>query len=309
MTASTQQENRNNKTEISDLESSIIRQLEYYFGDSNLNRDQFLQERISKDDSWVSVKTLLAFKRLQPLLEDTKIIDDVIEKSDDGLVQISEDSSKLQRHPGRPLSEQNEEHYKELMSRTCYVTGFPLDSDMNVMIEFFEDFDKVVNIVMRQYHKGTKEYKFKGSAFATFANKERADAFLKEKRTEYKEVALIRKWQDAYIEDKRKERNAHKKKNEAAKEEKEKKKIEVSKEAILHLDGFDLENIRDAFADVIGTNTIAFSELEKGQLSGQNFVVFRTTSLRDQEIRRCRCLYPCLIPEIIPLKCILVLLY
>lgn len=273
MTTPAQQENGNSKTELSALESSIIRQLEYYFGDSNLNRDKFLQEQISKDEGWVPVTTLLTFKRLQALSEDAKVIVDAIEKSDEGLVQVSEDRAKLRRHPERPLPEQNEEHRKEVMSRTCYVKGFPLDSDMNALIEYFKDYEKVVNIVMRKYHdKGTKEYKFKGSVFATFATKEQADAFLKQEKVEYKEVALIRKWQEEYNEDKREERNAHKKKKEAAKEEEEKEKIELPKGAILHLDGFDpdatREIIRDALADVIGTNTIAFIEFEKGQSKG-----------------------------------------
>lgn len=273
MTTPAQQENGNGKTELSALESSIIRQLEYYFGDSNLNRDKFLQEQISKDEGWVPVTTLLTFKRLQALSEDAKVIVDAIEKSDEGLVQVSEDRAKLRRHPERPLPEQNEEHRKEVMSRTCYVKGFPLDSDMNALIEYFKDYEKVVNIVMRKYHdKGTKEYKFKGSVFATFATKEQADSFLKQEKVEYKEVALIRKWQEEYNEDKREERNAHKKKKEAAKEEEEKEKIELPKGAILHLDGFDpdatREIIRDALADVIGTNTIAFIEFEKGQSKG-----------------------------------------
>lgn len=271
-TAAAQQEN-GKKTEVSELESSIIRQLEYYFGDSNLNRDKFLQGEIAKDEGWVPVKTLLTFKRLQALSEDEKVIVDAIDKSDEGLIQVSEDRSKLRRHPERPLPEQNEEHRKEVMSRTCYVKGFPLDSDMNLLIDFFKGYDKVVNIVMRKYHdKGTKEYKFKGSVFATFATKDQADVFLKLEKVEHKEVALIRKWQDTYNEEKREERTAHKKKKEAAKEEEEKEKIDLPKGAIINLDGFDPEAtreiIRDALADVIGTNTIAFIEFEKGQTSG-----------------------------------------
>uniref|UniRef100_A0A336MLJ0 CSON001849 protein n=1 Tax=Culicoides sonorensis TaxID=179676 RepID=A0A336MLJ0_CULSO len=271
--ATAEQTNGKSDSKPSELESSIIRQLEYYFGDSNLYRDKFLQEQISKDEGWVPVKTLLTFKRLQALSEDEKVIVAAIEKSDEGLIEVSEDKTKLRRHPERPLPEQNEETRKEIMSRTVYVKGFPLDSDMNSLIEFFKDFDKVVNIVMRKYHdKTSKEYKFKGSVFATFATKDQADAFLKLEKVELKEVALIRKWQEVYNEEKREERNAHKKKKEAAKEEEEKDKIDLPKGAIIGLDGFDPEAtreiIRDALADVIGTNTIAFIEFEKGQTSG-----------------------------------------
>ena len=40
---------------VSDLESKIIRQIEYYFGDHNLSRDRFLQEEIKKDEGWISL--------------------------------------------------------------------------------------------------------------------------------------------------------------------------------------------------------------------------------------------------------------
>ena len=41
---------------ISELESKIIRQVEYYFGDHNLGRDKFLQEEIKKDEGWISLE-------------------------------------------------------------------------------------------------------------------------------------------------------------------------------------------------------------------------------------------------------------
>ena len=40
----------------SDLESKIIRQIEYYFGDHNLSRDKFLQEEIMKDEGWIPLE-------------------------------------------------------------------------------------------------------------------------------------------------------------------------------------------------------------------------------------------------------------
>ena len=38
----------------------VIRQVEYYFGDSNLSRDKFLQDEIKKnEDGWVPLTTML----------------------------------------------------------------------------------------------------------------------------------------------------------------------------------------------------------------------------------------------------------
>lgn len=146
---------------VSKLDASIIRQLEYYFGDANLARDKFLQEQISKDEGWVPVDVLLTFKRLKSLSEDKKVIVDAIEKSDEGLIEISEDREKLRRHPERPLPEQNEETRKEIYGRTVYVKGFAPEegTQMSELLEFFEPFEKITNIVMRKYHdKATKKY-------------------------------------------------------------------------------------------------------------------------------------------------------
>lgn len=267
-----QSEKNGCKSEVaSELETSIIRQLEYYFGDSNLYRDKFLQEQIKKDAGWVDIKTLLTFKRLQALSEDPKVIVDSIQKSDEGLIEVHEDKTKIRRHPERPLVEQNEEVRKEIVSRTVYVKGFPLDSDMDSLINFFNNRGKVVNIVMRKYHdKNEKVYKFKGSVFVTFADKEQGEEFVKLEKIEYKDVALIKKWQEQYNEEKREERNSQKQKKIA--DEKPEDAIELAKGAVLNLDGFDpeatREMIRTAFQDIVGDYTMVFIEFEKGQSSG-----------------------------------------
>ena len=50
------------------LAHKIIRQLEFYFGDSNIVRDKFLLEEIQKnDEGWVPMEILLKFKRLASL--------------------------------------------------------------------------------------------------------------------------------------------------------------------------------------------------------------------------------------------------
>ena len=48
---------------ISPVEKKIIRQVEYYFGDFNLPRDKFLLEETKTDEGWVSMETMLKFKR------------------------------------------------------------------------------------------------------------------------------------------------------------------------------------------------------------------------------------------------------
>lgn len=101
-----------------DLENKIIKQIEYYFGDINLPRDKFLQEKIKEDDGWIPLDVLLTFKRLANLSSDQEVIAKAVEKSESGLVEVSEDKKKLRRNPEKAAPELNEERRKELQGRT-----------------------------------------------------------------------------------------------------------------------------------------------------------------------------------------------
>lgn len=101
-----------------DLEQKIIRQIEYYFGDINLPRDKFMQQKLQEDDGWITMEVLLSFKRLANLSTDAAVITDAVKKSENHLVVVNEDGTKLKRSPDVPLPELNEERRKELMTRT-----------------------------------------------------------------------------------------------------------------------------------------------------------------------------------------------
>nr|CAH7739219.1 unnamed protein product [Callosobruchus chinensis] len=102
----------------SELEQKIIQQLEYYFGDINLPRDKFLQEKIKEDEGWVTIETLLTFKRLASISSDANVIADAVAKSEDKIVLVSEDKKKIRRNPEKPVPEYDAERKKQLMERT-----------------------------------------------------------------------------------------------------------------------------------------------------------------------------------------------
>jgi lupus La protein len=265
-----------NTVELTKLETDIIRQLEYYFGDANLRRDKFLLEQISKEDGWVPVSTLLTFKRLKALSEDPKVIVDSIEKSTEGLIEISEDRSKLRRHPEHPLPEFNEETRKELQSRTCYAKGFPMDSEMSDLIDFFNGFEKVTNVLMRKYYlPKEKTYHFKGSVFATFATREQCLEFVKKAKVEYKGQPLIRKTQDDYLETKKKERAKADKK----KAKKNQKQEEEARDIVLPVgtclqfttsatDKIHFKDIKMALSEVDPSKNVGYVDYSSGKTEG-----------------------------------------
>merc|ERR1719348_2644406 len=152
---------------------------------------------------------MLKCKRLSELSKDEKVIVEALKQSKAGLLEVSEDGSKIRRDPAIPLPENPD----------------------------------VVSIQMRNYceKKGKeKVWKFKGSIFLTFKTEDAAKAFVA-KEEKYKEETLLKKFQKDYLEEKKKEmeekKNKYQKKDKKpksegadGKEEAEEKQEEVLKD-------------------------------------------------------------------------------
>lgn len=110
------------------MQDKIKRQLEYYFDDYNLLRDQFLKNEIklSKDggnNGFVQLDIMLKFNRLSELSSDKDAIVTAIESSE--LVQLNEDKTGVRRNPERKLPIDDEIYRAGLKARTVFVDGFP----------------------------------------------------------------------------------------------------------------------------------------------------------------------------------------
>ncbi|XP_037271670.2 lupus La protein [Rhipicephalus microplus] len=264
---------------VSALETKIITQVEYYFGDFNLPRDKFLQGKLKEDDGWVTIETLLTFNRLKSLTTESDVVATALRKSTSQLLEVSDDGTKIRRSPAKPAPESNKEHYQKLNELSVYAKGFPPTATIDELLEFFGRFGKCINVFMRRY---AKTRTFKGSVFATFATKEEADAFLAKEDVKYNELQLMRSLKTEYMARKKRER-------EARSEEKAKKKAaneEASAEGgdgggdaaekgeapdivlgcILRVKGLGeqttWENLKEAFAPYA---KVAFVDYTKGQ--------------------------------------------
>lgn len=278
---SVDQENGSSQEDnLTKLESDIIRQIEYYFSECNLNRDKFLRGKIGEnEEGWVPVSVMLTFNRLKALSEDPKVIVDAVEKSTSGLVQVSEDKQSFRRHPENPLPEFNEQRRKELSRRTAYAKGFPLDSKMDTLLEYFtNNFSKVENVVMRKYYDSkTKQYKFKGSVFVLFEKRDQAEEFVKKPDLKYGEKELLRYMQEEYAEVKRIENSKKNEKKKAKKAEQQAESkddgIVLPKNAIVHFEGVEgnisREDIRKRVLEIDPALTIAFIHFERGDKKGE----------------------------------------
>lgn len=169
-----------NQEEMSPLEGKVARQIEYYFGDHNLPRDRFLKEQLQVDDGWVTLETMLKFNRLKSLTTDSSVLIAALEKSKTGLLEISEDKTKIRRSPSKPLPEQDDEYKDALKHKSVYMKGFPLETSLDEIQEWLNGKGSVVNIQMRR----NLQRQFKGSVFICFDTEESAKQFLE--RTDIK---------------------------------------------------------------------------------------------------------------------------
>ncbi|KAK7506349.1 hypothetical protein BaRGS_00002461, partial [Batillaria attramentaria] len=233
---------------LSDLDYKIIRQIEYYFGDINLPKDRFLQEKIRENDGWVSLDVMLNFNRLKDLSQDKEAISSALRQASSGLIEVSEDSTKIRRCPARPLPDNTKERKDDLLSRTYYVKPFPLDITLDALTEFFEKFGKVESVQMRR--AGKPEREFKGSVFVVFADKVEGNKFLAMENVKYQSTDLTRMT----------------KKGDQDKEETEKKlEDQITKGSILFIKGLSEDTSREDIKSFFGDfGNVAWVEFNKG---------------------------------------------
>lgn len=75
------------------LESRILRQIEFYFSDANILKDQFLLKTIKANkDGWVRLSTIAGFRRVQALTKDEDVIRSALKNSTQ--IELSEDGNK-----------------------------------------------------------------------------------------------------------------------------------------------------------------------------------------------------------------------
>ena len=211
------------------LENKIRRQLEYYFGDFNLMRDQFLKNEIklsndANNEGYVPIEVMLKCNRLSQLSTDKEKIASAISSSK--LLQVKEDGSAVRRNPERKLPVDDEIYRLSLKSRTCFVSGLPrdehgkgettpasIDEVYNYMeelglevetvkirtrtkkvyfLKIFHSFSKF-NILRRNKNpKDSTHGLFNGSMFVTFATQGDASKFL-ESEAKFREKYDIKK--------------------------------------------------------------------------------------------------------------------
>lgn len=137
-------------------QNKLCLQVEYYFSDSNLPSDDFLQKTIKDNDGWVPIENLINFPRVFQLLEKaereipgvdvTKHLTDAL-RSSKILLQVSEDGLRVQRATALVDPQ-------IVADRTVAVFGFPSKREFEVDEQkmFWGQFGGVLSV--RRYVPG-----------------------------------------------------------------------------------------------------------------------------------------------------------
>ncbi|TKW40226.1 hypothetical protein SEVIR_1G232500v4 [Setaria viridis] len=160
---------------------SVLRQVEFYFSDSNLPRDKFLRETVEQsDDGLVSLALICSFSRMKSHLgldaavkpetvpEETVLaVAEVLRRSP--VLRVSEDGKKIGR-----ASEllKPDEVIEQVDSRTVAASPLPYNVKLEDVQSFFAQYAKV-NSVRLPRHIANKKH-FCGTALVEFSEEEEA---------------------------------------------------------------------------------------------------------------------------------------
>ncbi|XP_061339317.1 la protein 1-like [Gastrolobium bilobum] len=166
---------------------NVIRQVEFYFSDSNLPIDSFMRKTVSEsEDGMVSLALICSFNRMRKHLNlgDIKP-DEVTEDTVNAVAQalrnsaslkVSEDGKKVGRATELPKPE---EVIEQVEIRTLAASPFEYDLKLEDVETFFGQYAKV-NSVRLPRHVGDKKF-FCGTALIEFSSEEEVEKVTKQK--------------------------------------------------------------------------------------------------------------------------------
>jgi lupus La protein len=197
---------------MSDATKAFVkRQVEFYFGDSNLPGDKFMRQKANEDpdrpgdgQGWVELQLLCTFARMRQKkgeMDDeafVKLVAETLEGS--SVVSVSEDGKRVRRSTPLPNAPQD-----EIQKRSFYAKGFPREgASLDEIMEYFNGEELGTVKAVRMRYTFDKPRKFKGSVFVEMSSEAEATAVL-DKSLSFRGTPLVLRAKAEYQEAKRKE--------------------------------------------------------------------------------------------------------
>ncbi|KAG5322077.1 LARP7 protein, partial [Acromyrmex heyeri] len=148
------------------LHASILKQMEFYFSDANLNKDRYLSGLL-KENPYVDLEVFTRFNKLRELTTDTNRIAKALQGST--MLKVSEDGTKVCRLT--PIQKK-----RDIDQCTIYVQNLPPDADHDWLISIFSKYGLVEYVSIPRYRSNRK---IKGFAFVEFDKPSSAEECIK----------------------------------------------------------------------------------------------------------------------------------
>ncbi|CAO1363892.1 unnamed protein product [Diamesa tonsa] len=136
---------------------SLKKQMEFYLGDANLQKDRFLSKLI-QEDSFIPIETFLSFNKIKQMLDPHGVNDpiDIVKAiANSELLELSEDNKSVRRKVEfKPKSAD------EIDNCTLYVEHLPNNADQQFVENLFSKYGKVTYVSLPRYKKSKKIKQF-----------------------------------------------------------------------------------------------------------------------------------------------------
>ncbi|KAA6425902.1 MAG: La-related 7 [Trebouxia sp. A1-2] len=131
-----------------DLVAKIVKQVNFYFSDTNLPTDNFLLKEVRKTpEGWVPIRLIASFKRMKSLSKDIKVIAAALETSTELVVS----GHRVRRK--EPLPQVDE---TEVLYRTAIVDNLPDQATIDSLTGMFSAAGKVKMVRICQPNSGPR---------------------------------------------------------------------------------------------------------------------------------------------------------
>lgn len=146
------------------LEQKVLKQVEFYFSDSNYPKDRWLRGKAAQnEEGYVPLTDIAAFKRVVQLTSDIELIKKSLESSNK--LQLNSDKTMVKRIEPLPTEDPT-------ISRSIYCKGIVKeDSTIEDVQQFFSQYGTVLSVRLRKQKDG----KLKPSCFVEFDSEATAE--------------------------------------------------------------------------------------------------------------------------------------
>lgn len=150
-------EHKKHKKRTKKIKAQLQEQVEFYFGNANLQKDRFMKQEISKHpDGFVAISLIASFNRMKQITDDIGLVVKAMKMS--SMLEVSEDDTMVRRVT--PVPEP-----RNVDAETIYIERLPPYADHDWLKEIFSKYGKVVYISIPRFkHTGD----VKGFAFVEF---------------------------------------------------------------------------------------------------------------------------------------------